>query len=399
MQNKSEAAHCQASDCVVRVWAGYVQPGEKVNPSAFQLLLRWDLNLHGLTFLTSKIESQDELQFPLNSLVFKLRDGFYWVPPENMQEEDPKRDTSLLRIDRSKVKRSYAMSSITRIQTLQAAIIRAQNSTKSVLARTESFLQSAVAVNDIKRSIEEMRLIVKKRKQDEKVHFRKQKAAAAALKVGSNILSQQDNMVTQSHNALATCKAELAALGTKMGERRKMLWQAQNMVTVRQTRIILELSQIFPLVRSENGLYSICNLDLPNTDFSGFDEEQVATALGYVAHLTFMMSKYLEVPFRFPILPMCSRSHIKDEISTSTPDKERIYPLYSKGKERAQFDYGVFLLNKNIQQLLNHCHLRPTDPQATLPNLRSLLVHFINLHQQHVAASGAYINASAASNA
>jgi len=82
---------------------------------------------------------------------------------------------------------------------------------------------------------------------------------------------------------------------------------------------------------------------------------------GYVAHLTFMISKYLEVPFRFPISPMCSRSHIKDDISTSTPDnpKERTYPLYSVKKERLQFDYGVFLLNKNIQQLLNHCMLQP----------------------------------------
>lgn len=208
-------------------------------------------------------------------------------------------------------------------------------------------------------------------------------------------------MVQQSHTALKGCKAELQEMKSKLNDRRYMLWQAQSMVAVRQTRIILELSQIFPLVNTDgvSGNVSICNMVLPNSDYSGYDEEQISTALGYVAHLTFMMSKYLEVPFRFPILPMCSRSHIKDEISTSAPDKERTYPLYSKGKERLQFDYGVFLLNKNIQQLLNHCMLQPTDARNTLPNLRMLVVHYTNLHQQHQAAAANAQAAAAAASA
>jgi len=32
-------------------------------------------------------------------------------------------------------------------------------------------------------------------------------------------------------------------------------------------------------------------------------------------------------------------------------EKDRQFPLYNKGKERIQFYYGTFLLNKNIAQV------------------------------------------------
>jgi hypothetical protein len=53
-----------------------------------------------------------------------------------------------------------------------------------------------------------------------------------------------------------------------------------------------------------------------------------------------------KVPLRYPMLPMCSRSSIKDVISNIGR-----YPLYSKGVDRTRFEYGVFLLNKNLEQV------------------------------------------------
>ena len=78
------------------------------------------------------------------------------------------------------------------------------------------------------------------------------------------------------------------------------------------------------------------------------------------------------------------------------------FPLYSKGKEKFQFNYGVYLMNKNIaqvrqsfcfelniswflanylfshllfilSQLRYYCGLGTTDLRVTLPNLKSLL--------------------------
>ena len=49
------------------------------------------------------------------------------------------------------------------------------------------------------------------------------------------------------------------------------------------------------------------------------------------------------------------------------------FPLYSRGKERFQFNYALYLLNRNIAQLRFAMGLQTTDLRATLPNLKSLL--------------------------
>ena len=61
------------------MWSGFVETGQPIDTSTFQLLIKWDLSLYGLSFLKHKIDTTDKLQFPLNSLVLKLADGFYWV--------------------------------------------------------------------------------------------------------------------------------------------------------------------------------------------------------------------------------------------------------------------------------------------------------------------------------
>ena len=49
------------------------------------------------------------------------------------------------------------------------------------------------------------------------------------------------------------------------------------------------------------------------------------------------------------------------------------FPLYLKGREKYEFDYGVYLLNKNVAQLRHHCGLTTRDLRTTLANIRSLL--------------------------
>lgn len=62
-------------------------------------------------------------------------------------------------------------------------------------------------------------------------------------------------------------------------------------------------------------------LELPNGNFAGCDDEQVATALGYVAHLVLMISKYQRVPLRYSIQSLASRCTITDDISEIAPSK------------------------------------------------------------------------------
>ena len=49
------------------------------------------------------------------------------------------------------------------------------------------------------------------------------------------------------------------------------------------------------------------------------------------------------------------------------------YPLYLRGKERLQFNYAMWLLNKNIAQFRWFCGIYTPNLKATLPNLLALL--------------------------
>ncbi|KAL4697303.1 hypothetical protein H8959_003001, partial [Pygathrix nigripes] len=51
------------------------------------------------------------------------------------------------------------------------------------------------------------------------------------------------------------------------------------------------------------------------------------------------------------------------------------FPLYPKGGEKLQFDYGVYLLNKNIAQLRYQHGLGTPDLRQTLPNLKNFMEH------------------------
>jgi len=108
--------------------------------------------------------------------------------------------------------------------------------------------------------------------------------------------------------------------------------------------------------------YTIRGLRLPNNFnniLTSFDEEQVATALGYVCQLVCMTSKYLEIPLRYRLLYRSSRSVVCDDVTASSQ-----FPLYFKNMEERRFEIGVILLNKDIEQLLQAC-IPTTSPYAS----------------------------------
>ncbi|KAG8237879.1 hypothetical protein J437_LFUL017170 [Ladona fulva] len=142
----------------------------------------------------------------------------------------------------------------------------------------------------------------------------------------------------------------------------------------RRRQLVSELSLIYPIQQHPNGGYTICNVKLPNSeDFGPRDEVMVSVALGYVAHAVQMISIFLHVPLRYPVLHLGSRSRIMDLVADKIPDGEREFPLFSRAKDKLQFKYGVYLLNKNVAQLRWYCGLPTQDLRATLPNLASLI--------------------------
>jgi hypothetical protein len=92
----------------------------------------------------------------------------------------------------------------------------------------------------------------------------------------------------------------------------------------------------------------------------------------YVCHVVHVIARWLGVTLTYDTIPMSSRSIVKDEISVQGSGSSK-FPLYARGVDRTRFEYGVFLLNKDIEQLLHAKGVEALPLKCTLPNLNRLL--------------------------
>lgn len=93
-------------------------------------------------------------------------------------------------------------------------------------------------------------------------------------------------------------------------------------------------------------------------------EEEVSSALGNCCHLLSLMSRYLDVPLRYQMEVMGSRSSIYDDTRTMK------FPLYLKGADPDRFTNALFFINKNVEQILDSVGIKPDNLLRTLSNLR-----------------------------
>lgn len=137
-------------------------------------------------------------------------------------------------------------------------------------------------------------------------------------------------------------------------------------------RVCEELSSIYQLEPIKNWPlhFSILHLYLPNSVFDDSNRDEIAAALGFTSKLTQMLSLYLSIPLPYPISPQFSTSTIEDPISLAIT--QRTFPLYPTNVSY-KFEYGVFLLNKDIECLMHQNGLQILDIRQTLPNLKYLL--------------------------
>ncbi|KAJ7522314.1 hypothetical protein O6H91_18G005900 [Diphasiastrum complanatum] len=120
------------------------------------------------------------------------------------------------------------------------------------------------------------------------------------------------------------------------------------------------------------------------------NHEGTATALGYVAHVVLLVASYLDVHLRYPIRFGASCSYVQDyspanerrmimEPSTvvplgeGTPNSAVEFPLFSKGQDLTRAAYAIYLLNKDLEQLLNSLGVESVGPRHTLSNLHKVL--------------------------
>ncbi|KAB5516152.1 hypothetical protein DKX38_026800 [Salix brachista] len=99
-----------------------------------------------------------------------------------------------------------------------------------------------------------------------------------------------------------------------------------------------------------------------------------------------LIAYYLEAPLRYPIRLGGSNSYIIDfapsveatssDLLSSTLSTANIkpveFPLFLEGQDTTRAAYAVFLLNKDLEQLLNYIGVRSLGPRHVLANLKEL---------------------------
>ncbi|XP_057409078.1 UV radiation resistance-associated gene protein isoform X4 [Balaenoptera acutorostrata] len=297
---------------VVKIWGG--------KEDIYQLLIEWKVCLDGLKYLGQQ--------------------GY-----SNAQK------SILLQVDQNCVRNSYDVFSLLRLHRAQCAIKQTQVTVQKIGKEIEEKLRLTSTSNELKKESEclQLKILVLRNELE-----RQKKALGrevALLHKEQIALQDKGSAFSAEHLKLQLQKESLNELRKECTAKRELFLKTNAQLTIRCRQLLSELSYIYPIDLNEHKDYFVCGVKLPNSeDFQARDDGSIAVALGYTAHLVSMISFFLQVPLRYPIIHKGSRSTIKDNINDKLTEKEREFPLYPKGGEKLQFDYGVYLLNKNIAQ-------------------------------------------------
>ncbi|KAK4539963.1 hypothetical protein LTR36_009933 [Oleoguttula mirabilis] len=352
-------------------------------------LLELSLSLQSLHYLGKSLD-QFHHALPQNAVIFYLTDGVYtsfaslsdYAPPPSAPP--PTRATS------TRILPTASFDALLRLAKLDDSIQDALQTRNKIAADLEALLEAnhealterdqVAEAEDRQKTIDYAKKTVDKqldkarRQQEEKRQLLLTRRELMAKDV-SDRATQRDDM--------EKARPELPNLRDEHEVKKKAI---QN----QRRRACEDLQRCYTIqpVAGKSLAFTIRDLHLPNSD--DLDAEPphvVAAALGHVAHVALMLSFYLGQPLPYPVTPRSSNSTIEDPISllkttasTTQSHKDeralRTYPLFSKGAPRFRFEYAVFLLNKDLQVLVEsacNVHGGVLDIRHTLPNLKYLL--------------------------
>ncbi|KAK2748141.1 hypothetical protein FQN57_001265 [Myotisia sp. PD_48] len=365
--NISSPVVSRLDQAVVKLWV------RAISMPASILLLELSVDFKSLQYLGENLENYHHT-LPPNCVIFHFTDGLYTNP---MDLPTP--------VERPLSYRSYTGESskddfqptssydnLMRLADLDDCVIdatvtrdRLERQTNSILERHGSHLG---IINQVSLAQEKL-LAVKRAVAAERTRLRQ--AISRKENVIKSLEARRDAMVKgRRHQEEIQSYLLEAQRGKANSDLLLKQCTEESMGQIR--RICEEVQSVYPIepVPEIPLGFTIRDLSLPNSSFDDMDKESVAGALGYTAHVVHLLSCYLSVTLPYPVKPYLSNSSIQDPVSAGLA--QRVFPLYPVNTHY-QFEYGVFLLNKNIEYLMNRLGLRILDIRQTLPNLKYLL--------------------------
>ncbi|RAK75702.1 putative UV radiation resistance protein (UVRAG) [Aspergillus fijiensis CBS 313.89] len=348
----------------VKLWAKTRAMGD------FVLLVELRLCLQSLQFLGKSLDSFHQ-PLPANSILFHFADGVY----TNLTDLPPV--LAAAPVHYFKTADGVAMSTssyeaLMKLANLDDCIQDALTTRDRIEAQINSILdreQRGVAAAGNLSQARNKLAVTKHAIATERRHLHS--AARRRDELVNSIKTRREAM-EHGHDVQARARSHLPDAQSKLGSSARLLDKNTEDSKGQIRRISEDLLTVYPIEPIPNKplAFTIAGLALPNSDFTDVDRDEVAAALGYTAHLVYLLSFYLSTPIPYAINPYLSRSFIQDPVSASLP--QRTFPLHPASVQY-RFEYGVFLLNKDIEFLLNVQGLRVLDIRHTLPNLKYLL--------------------------
>ncbi|KAI9837394.1 MAG: hypothetical protein M1837_002982 [Sclerophora amabilis] len=408
------AAVTRRDRLIVKFWAKSERMQE------YQYLLEHQVHLRSMQFMGKSVGSfpieavcqhptdQTKLEkfhhpLPQNCIIFYLSDGVY----ANLTDIPPHDPPLLLSLHPPKslasgdVKSTSSYDALMRLSTLDDCIqdalaIRSNiaGQINSLIESHQPSLQAAPHASQARESLSSTKRALASEK----------KLLKGAIKTRANLrtsLKARREAMEQGRRAQARAQDYLDEAATKLKKCEQLLRQTKEELRGQQRRIVEDLMRIYPVEPVPNRplQFTIANLPLANSTF--FDpsttstEATTAVALGHVTHILHLLSFYLSVPLPYPLQPHSSTSTIHDPISlfphTTAPSTtssrssssssssslvapSRIFSLFpGRASIPYRFEYGVFLLNKDLERLMAAKGLKVLDLRQTLPNLKYLI--------------------------
>lgn len=354
-------------ELTVKVWV------KSETMAEHQHLLDVTINFRSLQFIGKSLDSFHH-PFPQNCILFHFTDGIY-TSFMDMASQDyrldftsaPAKSTSAKPLPTSSYDQLMRLSSLD--DCIQDALATRDRLTTEINAIIESNEEAIATVDQVPEAQERLRSV-------EAIVTAQRKRVEVAKKKRNDLqtsIKKRREAMRKGRELQARTLEDIDHGKQQLEERKITLQQTQDEILGHRRRVCEDLLKIYPIEpipgRSLN--FTIRGLPLPNSEFDEVKEDVTAAALGYVAQVVAHLTIYLSLPLPYPIQPQGSNSVIEDPISMTTGP--RTYPLFMKGAVRYRFEYGVFLLNKDIELLSNSLGLKLLDIRQTLPNLKYLL--------------------------
>ncbi|KAK2595647.1 hypothetical protein QQS21_006618 [Conoideocrella luteorostrata] len=355
---------CASRSCIVivRLWS------KRPQQESWIFLLEELIDLRQLNF----IGTLKDRQFPPNALILHLEDGLYSLDfPTRAADPKPAPPTA-----------TSSYNALMKLANLESSIQDAIDTQWKIMQQINRLLDDSPS--DPNPAADEELSLAGKYVANQR---RANKAAERRRDELRESLRSRREAIIQGRRAQALAEEDIANNRDKMVASIALVSKTEQQIRGQRRRICSELCDLFPITPIPNApplSFQICNLPLPNSVYDAatarvINEDVLSAALGLVTMLTRHLQFYLSYPLPYAVSGYGSRSSARDDIS-HMPEKQpqrREFPLYLPrgGSTIGQwrFEYGWFLLNKNIEALCASEGLKVVDIRHSLPNLKYLL--------------------------